>query len=162
MVFQCRWGCFDDTNRCVLLFQKSVSGTSSAPLLASSLSGKYTGSSSAFPLTQQTPQPRQVASGGHVTGSGDVIGCATPATGSKRSRRPHFVASPEPSPEGGYVGQHSQGIGGHYAESYLTKRRRKLWQNTVSDNLLLINMVNLWRHCCDMSTAIKHPVSYWL
>ena len=30
----------------------------------------------------------------------------------------HLVPSPEPSPEGYYVGQHSQGLGGHYADSY--------------------------------------------
>jgi hypothetical protein len=29
------------------------------------------------------------------------------------------LPSPEPSPEAGaYVGQHSQGLGGHYADSY--------------------------------------------
>jgi len=38
--------------------------------------------------------------------------------------KPNFIPSPEPSPDGGYVGQHSQGIGGHYADSYFTKRRR--------------------------------------
>jgi len=60
-----------------------------------------------------------------MTSYSTLIGCSTPVTG-KRGGRPHFVASPEPSPEGVYVGQHSQGIGGHYAESYLAKRRRKL------------------------------------
>ena len=38
-------------------------------------------------------------------------------TGQKRSYS-HLLPAPEPSPEGGYVGQHSQGIGGHYADSY--------------------------------------------
>lgn len=35
-----------------------------------------------------------------------------------------FLPSPEPSPEGNYIGQHSQGIGGHYADSYF-KRKKK-------------------------------------
>ncbi|KAJ3598721.1 hypothetical protein NHX12_000684 [Muraenolepis orangiensis] len=46
----------------------------------------------------------------------------TPVGGHKRvfSR---LIPSPEPSPEGGYVGQHSQGLGGHYADSYLKRKR---------------------------------------
>ncbi|XP_074643205.1 uncharacterized protein LOC141900290 isoform X2 [Tubulanus polymorphus] len=34
----------------------------------------------------------------------------------------HFLPNPEPSPDGDYIGQHSQGIGGHYADSYKRKR----------------------------------------
>ena len=40
-------------------------------------------------------------------------------------RRLAIPPSPEQSPEGTYVGQHSQGIGGHYASSYLCKKARK-------------------------------------
>ncbi|XP_030646558.1 ribonucleoprotein PTB-binding 1 isoform X2 [Chanos chanos] len=49
-------------------------------------------------------------------------GMKTPIGGQKRlfSR---LIPSPEPSPEGGYVGQHSQGLGGHYADSYLKRKR---------------------------------------
>ncbi|XP_022522901.2 ribonucleoprotein PTB-binding 1 isoform X1 [Astyanax mexicanus] len=49
-------------------------------------------------------------------------GLKTPVGGQKRlfSR---LIPSPEPSPEGGYVGQHSQGLGGHYADSYLKRKR---------------------------------------
>uniref|UniRef100_A0A8C1B3D7 Ribonucleoprotein PTB-binding 1 n=1 Tax=Cyprinus carpio carpio TaxID=630221 RepID=A0A8C1B3D7_CYPCA len=49
-------------------------------------------------------------------------GVKTPVGGQKRlfSR---LIPSPEPSPEGGYVGQHSQGLGGHYADSYLKRKR---------------------------------------
>uniref|UniRef100_A0AAR2L1Q6 Ribonucleoprotein PTB-binding 1 n=1 Tax=Pygocentrus nattereri TaxID=42514 RepID=A0AAR2L1Q6_PYGNA len=49
-------------------------------------------------------------------------GVKTPIGGQKRlfSR---LIPSPEPSPEGGYVGQHSQGLGGHYADSYLKRKR---------------------------------------
>ncbi|KAM9312039.1 ribonucleoprotein PTB-binding 1 [Gastrophryne carolinensis] len=35
----------------------------------------------------------------------------------------HLIPSPEPSPEGSYVGQHSQGLGGHYADSYMKRKR---------------------------------------
>ncbi|KAF1536728.1 Ribonucleoprotein PTB-binding 1, partial [Eudyptes schlegeli] len=46
----------------------------------------------------------------------------TPAGGQKRAFS-HLLPSPEPSPEGCYVGQHSQGLGGHYADSYLKRKR---------------------------------------
>lgn len=46
----------------------------------------------------------------------------TPLGGQKRSFS-HLLPSPEPSPEGSYVGQHSQGLGGHYADSYLKRKR---------------------------------------
>ena len=49
----------------------------------------------------------------------------TPIGGHKRVYS-GLIPSPEPSPEGGYVGQHSQGLGGHYADSYL-KRKRIFW-----------------------------------
>lgn len=39
-------------------------------------------------------------------------------------RRLPIPPSPEQSPEGPYVGQHSQGIGGHYASSYLKKAKK--------------------------------------
>ncbi|XP_068606307.1 ribonucleoprotein PTB-binding 1 [Brachionichthys hirsutus] len=46
----------------------------------------------------------------------------TPIGGHKRVFS-HLIPSPEPSPVGGYVGQHSQGLGGHYADSYLKRKR---------------------------------------
>ncbi|XP_042307460.1 ribonucleoprotein PTB-binding 1 isoform X4 [Sceloporus undulatus] len=46
----------------------------------------------------------------------------TPVGGQKRAFS-HLIPSPEPSPEGSYVGQHSQGLGGHYADSYLKRKR---------------------------------------
>ncbi|XP_037333401.2 ribonucleoprotein PTB-binding 1 isoform X1 [Pungitius pungitius] len=46
----------------------------------------------------------------------------TPIGGHKRLLN-RLIPSPEPSPEGGYVGQHSQGLGGHYADSYLKRKR---------------------------------------
>ncbi|XP_056610018.1 ribonucleoprotein PTB-binding 1 isoform X2 [Triplophysa dalaica] len=49
-------------------------------------------------------------------------GMKTPIGGHKRLLS-RLIPSPEPSPEGGYVGQHSQGLGGHYADSYLKRKR---------------------------------------
>ena len=51
-------------------------------------------------------------------------GYQTPPHQNKR-KIGHIPPSPEPSPEGGYIGQHSQGIGGHYQESYITKKMRR-------------------------------------
>ncbi|XP_036357466.1 ribonucleoprotein PTB-binding 1 isoform X3 [Octopus sinensis] len=46
----------------------------------------------------------------------------TSPIGQKRSYS-HLLPPPEASPEGAYVGQHSQGIGGHYADSYGKRKR---------------------------------------
>ncbi|XP_035766773.1 ribonucleoprotein PTB-binding 1 [Neolamprologus brichardi] len=43
--------------------------------------------------------------------------------GSQKRTFSRLIPSPEPSPEGSYVGQHSQGLGGHYADSYLKRKR---------------------------------------
>ncbi|KAL3880420.1 hypothetical protein ACJMK2_032658 [Sinanodonta woodiana] len=51
------------------------------------------------------------------------IGTANTPSGQKRSYS-QLLPPPEPSPEGDYVGQHSQGIGGHYADSITAKRQR--------------------------------------
>merc|ERR1712012_1361205 len=37
-------------------------------------------------------------------------------------RKASIPASPEDSPQGPYIGQHSQGLGGHYADSYWQKK----------------------------------------
>ncbi|OCT87928.1 ribonucleoprotein, PTB-binding 1 S homeolog isoform X1 [Xenopus laevis] len=52
--------------------------------------------------------------------SGSVF--KTPIGAQKRGFS-HLIPSPEPSPEGVYIGQHSQGLGGHYADSYLKRKR---------------------------------------
>ncbi|KAI8509136.1 Ribonucleoprotein PTB-binding 2 [Branchiostoma belcheri] len=46
-----------------------------------------------------------------------------PQTPAQKRKAPHLLPSPEPSPESGYIGQHSQGLGGHYADTYSKKRR---------------------------------------
>ncbi|XP_010898371.2 ribonucleoprotein PTB-binding 1 isoform X2 [Esox lucius] len=56
------------------------------------------------------------------TNSYPCLGVKTPIGGHKRLYS-RLIPSPEPSPEGGYVGQHSQGLGGHYADSYLKRKR---------------------------------------
>ncbi|XP_063084714.1 ribonucleoprotein PTB-binding 1 isoform X5 [Cavia porcellus] len=55
-------------------------------------------------------------------GHSHLLKVKTPLGGQKRSFA-HLLPSPEPSPEGSYVGQHSQGLGGHYADSYLKRKR---------------------------------------
>ncbi|XP_065351490.1 ribonucleoprotein PTB-binding 1-like isoform X2 [Cloeon dipterum] len=50
-------------------------------------------------------------------------GVAMTPLGQKR-KYSHILPSPEPSPEGNYIGQHSQGLGGHYADSFF-KRKKK-------------------------------------
>ncbi|CDQ79861.1 unnamed protein product [Oncorhynchus mykiss] len=63
---------------------------------------------------QAVGMPPVIHSNTHASG----LGMKTPVGGHKR-----LIPSPEPSPEGGYVGQHSQGLGGHYADSYLKRKR---------------------------------------
>lgn len=60
-------------------------------------------------------QPSTVANGIPSQPSTPIIAHA----GQKRKLLP----SPEKSPEGSYIGQHSQGIGGHYADSYFKKKK---------------------------------------
>ena len=47
------------------------------------------------------------------------------STPTKRKDMGNVLPSPEPSPEGGYVGQHSQGLGGHYQSSYVARKRSR-------------------------------------
>ncbi|XP_071029499.1 ribonucleoprotein PTB-binding 1-like isoform X2 [Oncorhynchus clarkii lewisi] len=65
-------------------------------------------------LNKAVGMPPVIHSNTHPSG----LGMKTPIGGHKR-----LIPSPEPSPEGGYVGQHSQGLGGHYADSYLKRKR---------------------------------------
>jgi len=44
--------------------------------------------------------------------------------GHNNNNNNHVLPSPEPSPEANYVGQHSQGLGGHYADSYFKRKKR--------------------------------------
>jgi len=47
------------------------------------------------------------------------------STPSGLKRKASIPPSPEQSPQGAYIGQHSQGLGGHYADSYWQKKRVK-------------------------------------
>ncbi|XP_064258107.1 ribonucleoprotein PTB-binding 1-like isoform X3 [Passer domesticus] len=61
--------------------------------------------------------------------SDPVLALAAPGSHPKTPQGAHkrgsaqLLPEPEPSPEGSYVGQHSQGLGGHYADSYLKRKR---------------------------------------
>ena len=43
-------------------------------------------------------------------------------TPARKRKSNEFLPSPEASPQNGYIGQHSQGIGGHYPDSYYNKK----------------------------------------
>ncbi|XP_022187267.2 LOW QUALITY PROTEIN: ribonucleoprotein PTB-binding 1-like [Nilaparvata lugens] len=67
-------------------------------------------------------QPPTLITTAPPTNSGMTpIGQNTGITPIGQKRR--LLPDPEPTPEGDYVGQHSQGIGGHYADSF--KRKKK-------------------------------------
>jgi hypothetical protein len=55
------------------------------------------------------------------TSAGAVYG--TPPSHSLK-RKISIPPTPEQSPEGPYIGQHSQGLGGHYASSYMSKKAK--------------------------------------
>ncbi|XP_046578575.1 ribonucleoprotein PTB-binding 1-like isoform X1 [Haliotis rubra] len=96
-------------------YQAATSAQSSDPTSMS-----YTGSGGLLP----TPAGTSSA----YTPSPPVHHIKVPSTpiGQKRSYS-SLLPKPEPSPEGEYIiGQHSQGIGGHYADSY--RKRQKLDQ----------------------------------
>lgn len=48
---------------------------------------------------------------------------STPIVHHYAGQKRKLLPSPEKSPEGNYIGQHSQGIGGHYADSYFKKKK---------------------------------------
>ena len=50
---------------------------------------------------------------------------STPSPISLKRKATTIPPSPEASPQGPYIGQHSQGLGGHYADSYWAKKRFK-------------------------------------
>uniref|UniRef100_UPI00398F8CD0 ribonucleoprotein PTB-binding 2 isoform X3 n=1 Tax=Pristiophorus japonicus TaxID=55135 RepID=UPI00398F8CD0 len=97
----------------------------------------YAGGQTYFPGSVQTGQsnkqgpPSTTAHQSLAPGAG-ILGPApmgnpmtnikSPVTGQKRASS-YLLPSPEVSPDGGYVGQHSQGLGGHYADSYYKKKR---------------------------------------
>ncbi|XP_078263644.1 ribonucleoprotein PTB-binding 2 isoform X3 [Rhinoraja longicauda] len=76
--------------------------------------------------TQQDPLSSAFAPGDGILGPvplGNMMtNIKSPVTGQKRAST-YLLPSPEVSPDGSYVGQHSQGLGGHYADSYYKKKR---------------------------------------
>jgi hypothetical protein len=68
------------------------------------------------------PQVAAIPAHLETTANPPGTACITPI-GHKRKAKSHLLPAPEASPEGIYVGQHSQGLGGHYADSYTKKRK---------------------------------------
>ncbi|XP_021933199.1 ribonucleoprotein PTB-binding 1-like isoform X4 [Zootermopsis nevadensis] len=80
--------------------------------------GTYSGPSLVPSLWSHPGSPILIASPPGPTAAGLI----TPIGQKRKYNR--LLPSPEPSPEGNYIGQHSQGLGGHYADSYF-KRKKK-------------------------------------
>ncbi|XP_028267858.1 ribonucleoprotein PTB-binding 1 isoform X2 [Parambassis ranga] len=95
----------------------------SPPLSSYFSSGPEASSNGSLPNTQlnrAVGMPPVSHAASYPPGLG--IAMKTPI-GSHKRVFSRLIPSPEPSPEGGYVGQHSQGLGGHYADSYLKRKR---------------------------------------
>ncbi|XP_029945563.1 ribonucleoprotein PTB-binding 1 isoform X1 [Salarias fasciatus] len=91
----------------------------SPPLSSYFSSGPEASGSGSLPsaqLNRAVGMPPVSHTANYPPGLGNVM--KTPI-GSQKRAFSRLIPSPEPSPEGGYVGQHSQGLGGHYADSYL-------------------------------------------
>jgi len=74
------------------------------------------------PMTSpvRSPIPRISSPASSISSSASY----TPSPTSLK-RKASIPASPESSPQGPYIGQHSQGLGGHYADSYWQQKRLK-------------------------------------
>ncbi|GAA6218114.1 ribonucleoprotein PTB-binding 1 isoform X1 [Lates japonicus] len=95
----------------------------SPPLSSYFSSGPEASSNGSLPTTQlnrAVGMPPMSHTTNYPPGLGNAV--KTPI-GSHKRVFSRLIPSPEPSPEGGYVGQHSQGLGGHYADSYLKRKR---------------------------------------
>ncbi|XP_022595213.1 ribonucleoprotein PTB-binding 1 isoform X1 [Seriola dumerili] len=95
----------------------------SPPLSSYFSSGPEASSNGSLPTTQlnrAVGMPPVSHTSNYPPGLGNSV--KTPI-GSHKRVFSRLIPSPEPSPEGGYVGQHSQGLGGHYADSYLKRKR---------------------------------------
>ncbi|XP_041634074.1 ribonucleoprotein PTB-binding 1 isoform X2 [Cheilinus undulatus] len=101
----------------------SLYGYPPSPPMSYFSSGPEPCSSSSLPATQlnrAVGMPPVSHSANFPPGLGNAV--KTPI-GSHKRVFSRLIPSPEPSPEGSYVGQHSQGLGGHYADSYLKRKR---------------------------------------
>ncbi|XP_064477331.1 ribonucleoprotein PTB-binding 1-like isoform X2 [Ornithodoros turicata] len=77
---------------------------------------------------QQQQQPGEGAGQSIMTQGASYDKQESDMSPSDRKRKVHqLMPSPEPSPEHtGYMGQHSQGMGGHYADSYFRYKKMKV------------------------------------
>ncbi|XP_051243809.1 ribonucleoprotein PTB-binding 1 isoform X3 [Dicentrarchus labrax] len=94
-----------------------------SPPLSYFSSGPEDSSNGSLPTTQlnrAVGMPPVSHTTNYPPGLGNAV--KTPI-GSHKRVFSRLIPSPEPSPEGSYVGQHSQGLGGHYADSYLKRKR---------------------------------------
>ena len=69
-------------------------------------------------------QPASPLSSSSSSSSYGSLAGTPPSSGSLK-RKASIPPSPEQSPQGPYIGQHSQGLGGHYADSYWNVKRQK-------------------------------------
>ena len=60
-----------------------------------------------------------------ITASSPVTSISSTPSPVSLKRKASIPVSPEASPKGPYIGQHSQGLGGHYADSYWERKRFK-------------------------------------
>ena len=75
-------------------------------------------------LAPMSPQPvanPQLAVGAQLAAAAAL---STPPMAAGMKRKLTIPPSPEQSPDGPYIGQHSQGLGGHYADSYWRKKAK--------------------------------------
>ncbi|XP_075894742.1 ribonucleoprotein PTB-binding 1 isoform X1 [Nelusetta ayraudi] len=97
-------------------------GYPQSPPMSYFSSGPEVSSSSGLPTTQLN-RAVGMPPVSHTANYPSGLGNPKTPIGSHKRVFSHLIPSPEPSPEGGYVGQHSQGLGGHYADSYLKRKR---------------------------------------
>ena len=90
---------------------------------ASYLMGGNGGAAAVNPYLAAMSPPPPVSNPQLAVGAQMAAAMSTPPmVGMKRKLT--IPPSPEQSPDGRYIGQHSQGLGGHYADSYWTKKAK--------------------------------------
>ncbi|XP_046647864.1 ribonucleoprotein PTB-binding 1-like [Daphnia pulicaria] len=82
------------------------------------------GSRGSSPTSSSSPSTSPARGTAICVGNNNNFATPIQQQGTKRKYSNHVLPSPEPSPEAGYIGQHSQGLGGHYADSYFKRKKR--------------------------------------